>query len=128
LAVGGAIDQYMFNLRPEAVRWPLMLAVCAGTLPFFLADEFLTRHPAAPRGAYVWSKLCFLLSLVLAIALNPSQLFFLAMIVPVVLLLFLIYGCFSHWVRQSTGHPAVAAIANALAFGCFIAITFPLVG
>ncbi len=128
LAVGGAIDQYMFNLRPEAVRWPLMLAVCAGTLPFFLADEFLTRHPAAPRGAYVWSKVCFLLSLVLAIALNPSQLFFLAMIVPVVLLLFLIYGCFSRWVGQRTGHPAVAAIANALAFGCFIAITFPLVG
>jgi hypothetical protein len=73
------------------------------------------------------SKLCFLLSLVLAIALNPHRLFFLAMIVPAILLLFIVYGLFSRWVYRQTGHPAVAATANALAFGCFIGVTFPLV-
>lgn len=127
-AVGAPLDRWVFNMQPEVVRLPLILALCAGTLPYFLADEWLTRDAAAPRGAYVASKLCFLLSLVLAIALNPPRLFFLAIIVPAILLLFIIYGLFSRWAGQRTGHPAVAAAANALAFGCFMAVTFPLVG
>lgn len=127
LAVGVPVDRYVFNVRPEAVRLPLILVLCAGTLPYFLADEWLTRDSGAPWGAYVVSKLCFLLSLVLAIALNPQRLFFLAIIVPAILLLFVIYGLFSRWAGRRTGHPAVAATANALAFGCFIAVTFPLV-
>ena len=68
------------------------------------------------------------MSLVLAIALNPERLFFLAIIVPAILLLFVMVGLFSRWAFRRTGHPAVAAVANALAFGCFIAVTFPLVG
>jgi dienelactone hydrolase len=127
LAAGVPVDRYVFNVHPEAMRLPLILALCAGTLPYFLADEWLTRDTDAPRGAYVVSKLCFLLSLVLAIALNPQRLFFLAIIVPAILLLFIIYGLFSRWAGRRTGHPAVAATANALAFGCFIAVTFPLV-
>jgi hypothetical protein len=91
-----------------------------------------TRHLAlrdghAARGAYLASKAAFLLSLVAAIALNPQRLFFLAIIVPAVLVLFVVYGLFSRWAAKSTGYPGVAAVANALAFGCFIAVTFPLV-
>jgi dienelactone hydrolase len=127
LAVGVPVDHYIFNVRPEAVRLPLIAALCAGAWPYFLADEWLTRGAQAARGAYFVSKLCFLLSLVLAIALNPGRLFFLAIIVPAILLLFVIYGLFSRWAYRRTGHPAVAATANALAFGCFIAVTFPLV-
>jgi dienelactone hydrolase len=127
LAVGVPLDRYVFNLRPVAVRLALVLALCAGTLPYFLADEWLTRGAVAAPGAYLVSKILFLLSLVLAIALNPARLFFLAIIVPAILLLFVIYGLFSRWVFQQTGHPAVAAVANALAFGGFIAVTFPLV-
>jgi dienelactone hydrolase len=127
LAVGIPFDLYIFNVRPEPVRLPLILAMCAGTLCYFLADEWLTRGPAAAPGAYLASKLCFLLSLVVAILLNPQRLFFLAIIVPAILLLFVIYGCFSRWVYRRTRLPAVAAIANAVAFGAFIAVTFPLV-
>ena len=127
LAVGAPVDRYVFNVHPVAVRLPVIAALCAGTLPYFLADEWLTRDARAAPGAYVVSKLCFLLSLVVAIALNPGRLFFLAIIVPAILLLFVIYGLFSRWTNQRTGHPAVAATANALAFGCFIAVTFPLV-
>ena len=128
LAIGVPVDRYIFNVQPGAGRLPLMLAMCAGTLPYFLADEWLTRSSAAAPGAYVVSKLCFLLSLVLAIVLNPSRLFFLAIIVPAILLLFIVYGLFSRWAYRRTGHPAVGAVANALAFGSFIAVTFPLVG
>lgn len=111
---------------------PLMAALCAGTLPYFWADEWLTReglapHSAPPRAAYLFSKLCFLLSLVAAIALNPERLFFLALIVPAVLLMFVVYGLFSRWVFKRTGLAAVGATANALAFGCFMGATFPIV-
>jgi hypothetical protein len=128
LAVGAPVDRYVFNVRPEPVRLPLIGVMCAGALIYFLADEWLTRDAAAAPGAYLVSKVCFLLSLVLAIALNPQRLFFLAIIVPAILLLFVVYGLFSRWACRRTGHPAVAAVANALAFGWFIAVTFPLVG
>ena len=127
LAVGLPLDRYVFNLRPEPVRLPLIAALCVGTLPYFLADEAWTRDPAAPPAAYLVSKLCFLLSLVAAIALNPGRLFFLAIIVPAILVLFVVYGLFSRWIFKRTGLPAVAALANALAFAGFIGVTFPLV-
>jgi len=127
LAVGVPVDRYLFNLRPETVRLPIILALCAGTLPYFLADEWLTRGNDAPRGAYLASKLAFLVSLVIAIALNPQRLFFLAIIVPAILLLFIIYGLFSRWVHDRTQSPVVAALSNALAFAWFIALTFPIV-
>jgi dienelactone hydrolase len=127
LAVGVPMDRYVFNVWPEPLRLPLVLALCAGTLPWFLADEWLTRSPDAPRAAYLVTKACFLLSLVGAIALNPQRLFFLAILVPAILLLFIVYGLFSRWIFRATGHPALAAVAHALAFGAFIAVTFPLV-
>jgi dienelactone hydrolase len=127
LAVGVPIDRYLFNMQPTPLRLPLIVVLCAGTLPYFLADEWSTRDGRAAPGAYVVAKLCFLLSLVLAIALNPPRLFFLAIIVPAILLLFVVYGLFSRWIDRRTRHPAVAATALALAFAAFIAISFPRV-
>jgi len=101
--------------------------IAAGTLCWFVADETLTRGALAPRAAYFASKVAFLLSLIIAIALDPWHLFFLALIVPAILLLFVIYGLFSRWSVRSIGHPAPAAVANALAFAWFIAAIFPLV-
>jgi hypothetical protein len=126
-AVGVPLDRYVFNVLPTGQRWLLIPAIFAGTLPWFLADEWLARDPRAARGACFVTKLCFLMSLVLAIALNLNKLFFLAIIVPAILLLFIVYGLFSGCAFRRTGHPAVGAIANALAFACFIAVTFPLV-
>jgi predicted alpha/beta-hydrolase family hydrolase len=127
LAIGMPIDRYLFNLAPTPVRWPVIVALAAGTLPWFLADEALTRSVRAPRGAYFGTKACFLVSLALAIALNPHQLFFLALIVPAILLLFIAYGLLSRWTFRRTRHPFVAAIANAAVFAWFMAVTFPLV-
>jgi dienelactone hydrolase len=127
LAVGLPIDRYLFNMQPTLPRLPLIALLFAGTLPYFLADEWSTRDGRAAPGAYVVAKLCFLLSLVLAIALNPPRLFFLAIIVPAILLLFVVYGLFSRWIDQRTRHPLVAATALALAFAAFIAISFPSV-
>jgi hypothetical protein len=127
LAVGVPIDRYVFNVqptsRPAAASsprcWP---APCPGFWPTS-GWAAASRRRAAPMS---WPS-GFLLSLVVAIALNPYRLFFLALIVPAILLLFLIYGLLSRWVGQRTGHPAVAAIALAITFACFIAVTFPRV-
>ncbi len=60
-------------------------------------------------------------------ALNPYELFFLVIIVPVVLLLFVVFGSFSRWIGRRTGQPLIAAVANAVLFGWLIAVSFPVV-
>ncbi len=126
LAFGLPIDVFVTSFWPIPERALLILAVLGGTLPYFLADEWLTRSPAAPRGAYAATKLCFLISLAIAVALNFEKLFFLILIIPIILIFFIIYGLFSRWAYRQTGHPLVGGIANALAFAWAIAVTFPM--
>jgi dienelactone hydrolase len=128
LAVGVPVDRYVFNLQPAPGRWPYVLAMFAGTATYFFADERLVRAAGAPRFAYAATKALFLVSLALAIALNLRELFFLIIIVPAILLLFVVYGAFGTWAWRSARHYAVPAAANALAFAWFVAVTFPRVG
>ncbi len=127
-AVGMATHQFAFNFMPGPGRMPLVLALLGGTLPYFLSDEWLTRGGTAACGAYPFTKACFLLSLALAILLNPARLFFLVIIVPMILAFFVIYGLFSAWAWRRTGQPLVAGLANAWIFAWAIAATFPVIG
>jgi hypothetical protein len=126
-AIGLPIDRYVTSFVPTAGRALLMPAMFAGTAIYFIADEWLVRGGAVWGGA-VASRLCFLLSLAFAIALNPPRLFFLIIIVPVILVFLTVYGLFSAWAYRRTGHPLPGALANALAFAWAIGVTFPLVG
>jgi len=123
---GSAIDRFVASFMPVPSRLTLILAMLVGTLPYFIADEWLTRGVAAPRGSYAATKLCLLLSLALAVTLNMEKLFFLIIIVPLILAFFLVYGLFSGWAYRRTNHPFVGAAANALALAWAIAVTFPL--
>lgn len=123
---GLPIDRYVASFTPIPARIPLIAAILVGTLPYFLADEWLTRGPDAPRGAYAFTKLCFLVSLAIAVALNLEKLFFLLVIAVVILLFFMIYGLFSGWAYHATRHPFVGGLANALAFAWALAVTFPM--
>ncbi|HEY8566151.1 MAG TPA: alpha/beta fold hydrolase [Beijerinckiaceae bacterium] len=125
VGLGAVIDAWIASFVPVPARVPIILAILAGALPYFLADEWLTR--GSGRWAYAASKLAFLLSLALAVGLDPRRLFFLVIIVPAILVLFLIYGALSAWTYRRTGHPAVGAIANAIAFAWALGVTFPLV-
>jgi len=127
-ALGWALDAWVASFWPHAGRLTVIAALFAGTLAYLLSDEWLTRGEGAPRAAPALSKLFMLASLVLAILLNPSDLFFLAIITPVVVLFFLLYGLFAGWVWRATGHPAVGGIANAVAFAWALGVTFPLIG
>jgi len=127
LAIGLPIDRYVTSFLLPLGRVPIMLAVLVGTLLYSVADEWATRGPGRRWGAYAATKACFVLSLVLAIALNPARLFFLVIIVPVILLFLIVYGLFSGWAYRRTRHPLVGAAAVALAFAWAIAATFPVV-
>jgi pimeloyl-ACP methyl ester carboxylesterase len=126
LVFGLPLDRYVISFWPITQRLPLILAVFAGTLPFFLADEWLTRGESAPRGSYALTKFFFLLSLAIAVALNFQKLFFLILIIPIILLFFIVYGFFSKWADQQTMHPLVGGTSNAAAFAWAIAVTFPM--
>ena len=123
---GWPIDAFVASFWPIPARVPLIGAMLVGTLPYFLADEWLVRGADAPRGAYAFTKLCFLVSLTVAVALNLEKLFFLIIIAAVILLFFVIYGLFSAWTFRATRYPLVGGLSNALAFAWAIAVTFPL--
>lgn len=128
VALGWPIDTYVTSFVPTGARWWLIPAMFAGTAIYFVADETATRGAQAPRGGTVFTKLCFLLSLLAAVALNPQKLFFLIIIVPVILVLFTVFGLFSRWAFARTGDPRAAALGNAAALAYAIAVTFPVVG
>jgi pimeloyl-ACP methyl ester carboxylesterase len=126
VAIAWPINALLTSFVPGPGRTLLVVAMCAGTLSFFLGAEWVSRGTGAARGAYAAVKVAFLVSLALAVALDFERLFFLVIIVPVIAIFFIIYGLFSSWAYRATGHPFVAAIANAVAFAWAIGVTFPL--
>ncbi|MGB4333308.1 MAG: alpha/beta fold hydrolase [Chromatiaceae bacterium] len=127
LAVALPLDHYVTAFLPRAGRIGLVLGILPGTLAYFAADAWLTQGQGSPRLAPLLTKALFLLSLLGAVALNLSQLFFLIIIVPAILVFFLLYGLVGGWIYQRTRHPLVGALAIGLAFAWSIAVTFPVV-
>lgn len=126
LFVAWPFERFFTAFLPLDARFPLFLAALAGTLPYFLFDEWLTRAAGGRRGGYAWTKVLFLLSLGLAVALDFQALFFLLIIVPLVVAFFVIHGMLSGWIVRGTGSPVVAGVTNAVALAWALAVTFPL--
>lgn len=124
--VGFALDSYVTSLAIPPLRVPLVLAMLVGTLCYFVADEWMAQGPVTARGGHLFTRFCFLLSLAIAVALSFKELFFLLIIAGIIVIYFLVYGLFSRWIYQGTGHPAVGAIANAVAFAWALAAVFPV--
>ena len=128
LGLGAPIDAFVTSFMPSGVRWLLIAPLFGAAALYFLCDEWLTRGEGAARGGYAFSKLCFIGSLLGAVALNPQKLFFLIIIVPVIFIFFLVYGLISRWTYARTRDPRVAALGNAACLAFAIAVTFPIVG
>lgn len=127
VVMGSALDTYVTSFVPVPARLPLMALLLVGGLVYFGADEWMIRGEHARRGAYALTKLSFCLSLGLAIMLDPEQLFFLVMVLPVVIILFIVHGLLSGWMYRRCQHPAVAAVASAITFAWAIGVTLPLI-
>jgi hypothetical protein len=120
------LDTYVTSFAITGPRLSLIAWMLAGTLSYFLTDEWLTHGAEVARGGHLFSRVCFLLSLGIAVALSFEDLFFLLIIAAVIVVYFVIYGFFSRWTYTATGHPAVGAIANAAAFAWALTAVFPL--
>jgi dienelactone hydrolase len=128
LAIALPLDRYVTCFVPGVGRLWLLLAMVPGTWAYFAADGWLTQGEGAPRGAPALTKVLFLLSLLAAVLLNLSQLFFLIIIIPAILVFFLVYGLIGGWVYRRTLHPLVGALGIGFALAWAIAVTFPVVG
>lgn len=126
LAIAVPTDLYVAAYIPDPHRFGILAVILASTTIWFVADEWLTRGAGAWLGGYALTKVLFLVSLMLAVALNLEELFFLVIIIPAILILFVVFGLFSSWVYRRTGHPLIAALANALAFALAITVSFPI--
>ncbi|MFN7750916.1 MAG: alpha/beta fold hydrolase [Pseudomonadota bacterium] len=127
LACGLAIDRYGFNLAPADGRGLLILALGTATLAWFVSEAWLATATSAPRAAGVVTRTAFLLSLALSVALDFRGLFFLLIILPAILALFLVQGLLARWSTQATGRAWIGALGGAIAFAWAIAVTFPAV-
>lgn len=122
----GVPDQlFVFNYFPPVRRILIAPLVFLVMLPYFLADEHLSRSPGAPVGAYVITKVFFILSLCIDALLSQS-LFFLFILAPLFALYFVVYGLFSGRVYQRTRAIAVSALVNTFIFAWTVTAIFPL--
>ena len=120
---GLALDRYGANFWPTPERMAIIAALALGALPFMLADAVLTR--AAPLWQRLTARIVFLMSLAIAVLLDTERLFFLAMIGPVILLFFLIYGLMGRWAAVRAG-AASAGVALGLILAWALGVSFPL--
>lgn len=122
---GLALDRYAANFWPTPERMAIIAALALGALPFMLADAVLTRGGRAPLWQRLVARGAFLTSLALAVVLDTERLLFLAMIAPVTLLFFLVYGFMGRWVAVRAGE-ASAGVALGLILAWALGVSFPL--
>lgn len=129
-AVGGfgwPTQQLVAGFFPPPERLPSLLALLLGSAVYASADAWLVHGQAGARGAGVLTKLMFLLSLALAVALKLEELFFLVIIFPAIVILFVVYGWLDFLAYRRTWQPLLGAAASALVFALAITATFPVV-
>jgi dienelactone hydrolase len=127
IAIGWPLDAFVTSFAPGGIRWALIPIEFGAIALAFTAEERLARGSGVPRFAYTICKIAFVASLALAILLNPTRLFFLAIIVPVVTMLFVLFGLVNRWAFGRTRHAMVGALGTAFALAWAISVTFPLV-
>ncbi|MDW8351602.1 MAG: alpha/beta hydrolase [Anaerolineae bacterium] len=95
---------------------------------FFSADEWMVSRPSrrARAGLYALTKLIVIVSLVASVGVFGAP-GFLLLLVPVIAVLFLWHGIYSHWLFGMTRRPWIAAALNAAVFAWVIAATFAIV-
>ena len=124
---GAPLDLFVTSFRPTGQRWAIVGIEFAAVALAFTAEERLARGLGAPRFGYTLIKLAFVVSLLGGVALNLSKLFFLLIVAPVVVVLFVFFGFLNRAAFARTRSGAVAALGAAVALGYAIAVTFPMV-
>ena len=123
LVFGLALDRYAANFWPNPARWTIILALCLGTVPAMMGDSLATL------GAHLWrrvvARLSLLTSLGFAAVLDPENLTFLVIVLPVFALFFVVHGWMGRWVGQRSGAGA-AGVGLGLSLAWALGVSFPL--
>ena len=123
---GLALDRYVASFLPHPGRLAVIAGLALGAVPYFLGDALLTEAGRAPLWRVLLVRGGFLLSLVIAVALNFDRLMFLLIILPVILLFYLLFGTMAGWIGRRTGQPAVAGLGFGLVLAWSLGVTFPM--
>lgn len=120
---GLVLDRYVANFWPTSQRLWIISALALGAVPFMLADALTAQ--GAPIWQRVVSRLAFLASLGIAVALDFEGLFFLMMIAPVIVLFWLTFGMMGRAVANHVGASS-AGVALGLVLAWALGVSFPL--
>jgi pimeloyl-ACP methyl ester carboxylesterase len=122
---GLALDRYAASFWPSAARLPIIAALGVGTIPFMVADSLVTQ---GGRGA-LWrrglARGMLFVSLGFAAALDPEQLTFVIIVLPVFVLFFVVQGLMGRWVARRAGAVA-AGLGLGLCLAWALGVSFPL--
>ncbi|PTE23038.1 lysophospholipase [Cereibacter changlensis JA139] len=118
-----ALDRYGAAFLPTGPRLPLMLVLCAGTIPFMLAKCQLAH------GAPLWRRALLALVPLVALAATmfaaPGQMGLLFTVIPVFVLFLMVFGLMARWFAPRSG-PLTLGLALGIILAWSIAASTPL--
>jgi dienelactone hydrolase len=115
-----------FGLAGDRAWIAVILFICC--FAFFWADEAMVARPSrrARLGLYAITKVIVLVALMIAVFFLGAP-GFLLLLLPVMVVLFIWFGLYSHWLYGMTRAPWAGALLNAAVFAWVISATFALV-
>lgn len=125
LVFGLALDRYAASFWPTAERLLIIAALCLGTIPFMVADSFVTGAGQSALWRRFTARILLFVSLVIAALLNPQDLTFVLIVLPVFVLFFLVHGLMGRWIALRSGAVA-AGLGLGLCLAWALGVSFPL--
>lgn len=122
---GLALDRYAANFWPTPERLPIIAALCLGTIPFAIADTCVTGAGRGLLWRRITARVLLFLSLIAAVLLDPGNLTFVLIVLPVFVLFFLVHGLMGRWVGRQAGARA-AGWGLGLCLAWALGVSFPL--
>ncbi len=122
---GLALDRYAASFWPSAQRLPIIAALCLGTIPFMVADALVTQAGRAAVWRRFAARILLFVSLGIAAVIDPDQLTFVVIVLPVFVLFFLVHGLMGRWIGRRSGALA-AGLGLGLCLAWALGVSFPL--
>ena len=126
LIFGSVLDSYVSSFYPTGLRIPLFFLLTLGCVPLTVIMQLL--H-SANKKAWLQSTLAksiFILSLMIAIALNFKELFLLAYAVLLLIGFFFVFGFLSNFLARTHGSSLSIGLANGVTLAWTFATAIPL--
>jgi hypothetical protein len=122
---GFAADRYAANFVPTLQRIYIILALSIGTIPIMVADAYATDAGKGTIWTRVLVRIALISSLVAAAIIDPYELTFIIIALPVFVLFFLVHGVMGRWVGQRGGANA-AGLGLGICLAWALGVSFPL--